>query len=60
MERLENMSNVEIKIYQKALEDEFDSIKSEITERMNRLDALERKYENAQKVINKRSKKNIN
>jgi len=58
MEKLENMSNAEIKIYQKTLENEFDSIKSEISERMDRLDALERKYENAQKEIDKRSKKN--
>lgn len=58
MERLENMSNAEIKIYQKTLENEFDSIKSEIAERMDKLDVLERKYENAQKEIDKRSKKN--
>lgn len=51
------MSNADIEIYKKTLENEFDFIKTEITTRLDKMNELERRYLDAEKELAKRRKK---
>lgn len=54
---LKGMSNSDIELYKKTLENEFDFIKSEINSRIDKLNEIEQRYLNAEKELVKRSKK---
>ena len=54
---LKEMSNSDIELYKKTLENEFDFIKSEINSRIDKLNEIEQRYLNAEKELVKRSKK---
>ena len=54
---LKGMSNSDIELYKKTLENEFDFIKSEINARIDKLNEIEQRYLNAEKELVKRSKK---
>ena len=54
---LKGMSNSDIELYKKTLENEFDFIKSEINSRIDKLNEIEQRYLNAEKEFVKRSKK---
>ena len=53
---LKGMSNSDIELYKKTLENEFDFIKSEINARIDKLNEIEQRYLNAEKELVKRSK----
>lgn len=57
MEKLENMSNADIEVYKKTLENEFDFIKTEINNRIDKMNEIEQRYLNAEKELLKRKKK---
>ena len=54
---LKGMSNSDIELYKKTLENEFDFIKSEINSRIDKLNEIEQRYLNAEKELVKRSNK---
>ena len=54
---LKGMSNSDIELYKKTLENEFDFIKSEINSRIDKLNEIEQRYLTAEKELVKRSKK---
>lgn len=54
---MKGMSNSDIELYKKTLENEFDFIKSEINSRIDKLNEIEQRYLNAEKELVKRSKK---
>lgn len=54
--KLENMSNADIEVYKKTLENEFDFIKSEINNRIDKMNEIEQRYLSAEKELLKRKK----
>ena len=54
--KLENMSNADIEVYKKTLENEFDFIKSEINNRIDKMNEIEQCYLSAEKELIKRIK----
>lgn len=54
--KLENMSNADIEVYKKTLENEFDFIKSEINNRIDKMNEIEQCYLSAEKELFKRKK----
>jgi hypothetical protein len=57
MERWEKMSNAEIRMKMSSMEMVYESIKNKINNLVSELDKLDIDYDNAQKELNKRSKK---
>ena len=51
------MSNADIEVYKKTLENEFDFIKTEINNRIDKMNEIEQRYLNAEKELLKRKKK---
>lgn len=54
--KLDNMSNADIEVYKKTLENEFDFIKSEINNRIDKMNEIEQRYLSAEKELLKRKK----
>ena len=54
--KLENMPNADIEVYKKTLENEFDFIKSEINNRIDKMNEIEQRYLSAEKELLKRKK----
>lgn len=48
------MSNSEIKLYQKTLENEYETIKKEIGDKLKKLDEMDVEYNKATAELNKR------
>lgn len=54
--KLENMSSADIEVYKKTLENEFDFIKSEINNKIDKMNEIEQRYLSAEKELLKRKK----
>lgn len=52
----ENLSNAEIRIKMKTLENEFDKIQNEVSNLLNKMSALDSQYTELRNILNKRTK----
>lgn len=52
----ENLSNAEIRIKMKTLENEFDKIQNEVSNLLNKMSALDSQYMELRNILNKRTK----
>ena len=48
------MTNAELRLYQKALEDEYEVIKAEISDRFKKLDEMDVEYQKVENELNNR------
>ena len=48
------MTNAELRLYQKALEDEYEVIKAEISDRFKKLDEMDIEYKKVENELNNR------
>lgn len=54
MEKINELTNAELRGYMDALNNEYEVVKKEIMERVNRLDELDLEWNKCQNEINKR------
>ena len=54
MKDIKNMTNAELRLYQKSLEDEYEVIKTKISEHFKTLDKLDVIYNNVEHELNNR------
>ena len=49
-----NLTNAELRLYQKALEDEYEMVKKQISDLFSTLDKMDAEYNKVERELNKR------